>query len=66
MQMIVFDKLEFIRVSNFCVRRKMEKIFLRKIEDYDVSTFQKWLYCEHVAKWYTEPIAYCFERVRIA
>ena len=33
----------------------MEDIFLRKLEDNDINIFKKWLYSEHVAKWYTEP-----------
>ena len=39
----------------------MEKIFLREFEDYDVNTFHKWLYCEHIAKWYTEPMDWLYE-----
>lgn len=37
-------------------RRRMDRVFLRKLEDSDISIFKKWLYCEHVAKWYTEPM----------
>ena len=39
----------------------MEKIFLREFEDYDVNSFHKWLYCEHIAKWYTEPEYWLYE-----
>lgn len=39
----------------------MDGIILRKLEDCDISMFQKWLYSEHVAKWYTEPMDWLYE-----
>lgn len=33
----------------------MDRVTLRRLEDCDISMFKKWLYKEHVAKWYTEP-----------
>ena len=34
----------------------MDRVILRKLEDGDISMLKKWLYSEHVAKWYTEPM----------
>lgn len=39
----------------------MEGIVLRKFENGDISLFKKWLYSEHVAKWYKEPEAWLEE-----
>lgn len=39
----------------------MNRVFLRKLEDSDIDTFQKWVYSEHVAKWYTEPLEWLDE-----
>lgn len=39
----------------------MDRVLLRKLEEDDISMFKKWLYCEHVAKWYTEPMDWLYE-----
>lgn len=39
----------------------MDRVFLRKLEDSDIGMFKKWLYREHVAKWYTEPMDWLHE-----
>ena len=39
----------------------MNSIILRKLEDDDISIFKKWLYSEHVARWYTEPMDWLYE-----
>lgn len=39
----------------------MDSIILRKFEDNDRNMFKEWLYSEHVAKWYTEPVEWLNE-----
>ncbi len=34
----------------------MDRISLRKLEFSDISILKEWLYNEHFAKWYTEPV----------
>lgn len=34
----------------------MDRVSLRKLEDCDISMLKNWLYRDHVAKWYTEPM----------
>ncbi len=39
----------------------MNRVSLRKLKDCDISMIEKWMYKEHVAKWYTEPIDWLHE-----
>ena len=39
----------------------MEKLSLRSFWDEDLPLFQKWIYREHVAKWFEHPFAWIKE-----
>lgn len=39
----------------------MDGILLRKLEEKDIELFKKWVYREHVAKWYKEPEEWLLE-----
>lgn len=39
----------------------MESVNFRKLEESDISTIEKWLYKEHVIRWYKEPLEWLDE-----
>lgn len=39
----------------------MGKLQLRKLKDRDVILFKKWIYKDHIAKWYPGPLSWIYE-----